>query len=343
MASKLKLSEERISVKATEVVHLLVQIFQACGFQSSYAIEIAEHLADSSLCDVESHGVMRVLQYYDQLQSGYLNSKGDVTVNKLQSGAVEVDGGGTIGIPAMRIATSEVCSAAKKQGVAALAICNVGHTGRLGAFAEQAANEGCMLFIVGGGNREKWRQVTPFGGAKAMLGTNPFCMGMPGGKHGPVVLDFATSKIAGGWVYAARSAGAKLPPGTVIDKDGNPTQDPEDYFDGGAILPAAAQKGYAMAVMAEMICEAMLGPVACECNWLMIALDTTRYKQPGRIQAEAETILAELRNCPPAPGFDRVEIPGEREREARNRANGVIQLPASTWQQMQELSGELGV
>ena len=51
------------------------------------------------------------------------------------------------------------------------------------------------------------------------------------------MLDFATSKIAGGWIYAALSAGALLPEGCVIDKEGNATRNPEDYFDGGAILP----------------------------------------------------------------------------------------------------------
>ena len=74
-----------------------------------------------------------------------------------------------------------------------------------------------------------------------MLPTNPWCAGIPGGDRGPMVLDFATSKIAGGWIYAVRSAGALLPEGCVIDAEGNPTREPEDYFNGGAILPAGGQ------------------------------------------------------------------------------------------------------
>ena len=63
--------------------------------------------------------------------------------------------------------------------------------------------------------------------------------------------------------------------------------------------------------------------------------------EPLALQAAAEDVLADLRNCPPAPGFDRVEIPGEREREQRRRSNGIIAVPEETWRQVLELSEEL--
>ena len=154
-------------------------------------------------------------------------------------------------------------------------------------------------------------------------------------------MDFATGKIAGGWIYAARSAGALLPEGCVIDKDGNPTRDPEDYFDGGAILPMGGHKGYALSLMAELIGEAMLGPSSPECNWFLLAIDTRRFRQPDALQAAAEEVLDDLRNCPPAPGFDQVEIPGEREREQRRRSNGILAVPEETWRQVLDLSAEL--
>ena len=154
-------------------------------------------------------------------------------------------------------------------------------------------------------------------------------------------MDFATGRVAGGWIYAARSAGALLPEDVVIDKHGNPTRDPEDYFDGGAILPFGAHKGYALSLMAEMIGEAMLGPSSPECNWFLLALDTKRFREPGALQAAAEEVLQDIRTCPPAPGFDRVEIPGERERDQRARSNGVIAVPEATWQQVLDLSAQM--
>ena len=100
--------------------------------------------------------------------------------------------------------------------------------------------------------------------------------------------------------------------------------------------------GYCMALAAEIMAEAMLGPTETEGNWLMITLDTAMYREPHQMQVIAEEILKELRDCPPASGFERVEIPGEREREHRERTReGGIALPRRTWQQIQALSKRL--
>ncbi len=162
----------------------------------------------------------------------------------------------------------------------------------------------------------------------------PWCIGMPGGESGPVVVDFATSKIAGGWVYAARSADARLPDDCLIDRDGNPTNDPEDYFNGGAILPAGEHKGYSLALIGELFAEALLGPTRTEGNWLVITFDTTNFRTCSQFEKAAEEVLEELRNCPPAPGFEREEIPGERERSHRQVSKGRVAVPDRTWQQI---------
>ena len=74
----------------------------------------------------------------------------------------------------------------------------------------------------------------------------------------------------------------------------------------------------------------------------MLTVDTERYREPGQLQRVAEEILDDLRNCPPAPGFDRVEIPGEREREyrARTKASGIA-LPRQTLRQIEALAERL--
>lgn len=335
MSGKLDYDGKRISVTATEAQAAVHAVLVKAGFPDDGAGTIAEHLVDAGMCGVESHGIMRCLQYADQFRSGYMAAL--AVPEYIPGEAPAVDGGGGIGIPAMQLASHHAVENARRAGVTAIAIRNVGHTGRIGAFAEWMAVRGCLSIIIGGGGRENWRQVAPYGGRKALLPTNPYCIGMPGGDRGPVVLDFATAMIAGGWVYAARNAGARLPEGVMIDADGNPSTDPEDYFQGGAILPAGGPKGYAMAVLAEMIGEAMLGPTTTEMNWLMVVLDTTRYRAAPAIHNVAEEILTELRECPPAPGFDCVQVPGERESEARqiSKRDGLL-VPEPTWRQILE-------
>lgn len=342
--SKLDLKDERVVVALDDIIELVSGIFENIGCSEQVAREVTEHLADANLCGMESHGLMRTLQYAEQFESGYMRPDVEAEIRTTERGATVVDGNGGIGIPAMRMAIDEACRQAKQQGVSSIAICNVGHTGRLGAFTEAAACQGFLSICLGGGGREKWRQVAPYGGRKAMLPTNPYSIAVPGGERGPMMFDFATSKIAGGWIYAARSAGAELPDNVLMDSEGNVTRDPEDYFRGGAIMPSGEHKGYALALAAEIIAEAMLGPTRTEGSWLLLTVDTGIYQEAQTMQRVAEEILDELRNCPPAPGFERVEIPGEREREHRARTiDKGVALPAQTWQQIEALAQRLAV
>ena len=339
--SKLDYQGQRLNITATEAIEAMMVIFTALGCEEDIAESTALHLADSSLCGVESHGVMRCLQYAEQFKSGYLDAKARPCLMVDDRGHSVVDGMGGIGIPAMNMAYDQLTNDAIDKSIAMMAVKNVGHTGRHGAYADRAAEAGVMTFLIGGGNRAEWRQVAPHGGAKAKLPTNPYCIGFPGGQHGAVVIDLATSKIAGGWIYAASNAGAKLPKDCVIDRDGKATVDPEDYFAGGAILPSGGAKGYALGLMAELVADALLGPVDTECNWLLIAIDTRRYRGADEIKRMSEVVLADMRDCPPAPGFSRVEIPGERERDHRERSNGKIAIPTETWRDITELAAKL--
>ncbi len=90
--------------------------------------------------------------------------------------------------------------------------------------------------------------------------------------------------------------------GRLIDLRRTPVARSASLFDGGAILPKGGAMGFGLAVMAEMLCDAMLGPATTEVNWLIIAIDATRHRDRSAMQAAAEGILAELRDCPPAPG-----------------------------------------
>jgi LDH2 family malate/lactate/ureidoglycolate dehydrogenase len=329
--SKLSFDGPRVRVPVADAIALGASILRRSGCDETTACEVATHLVDADLCGVESHGLMRVLQYEEQFASGYLDPRARPVLTTNAAGRAELDGQGGIGIPAMRLALAHAATEAERAGIAVLPVRNVGHTGRIGAFVETVAARGLLAIVIGGGGRTAWRQAAPHGGRQALLPTNPYSIGMPGGERGPVVIDFATSMIAGGWLHSARAAGALVPEGAIIDAEGRPSRDPQAYFDGGAILPKGGPMGYGMALMAELICEAMLGPATTECNWLVLTLDAGAYRDRDAMRAVAEEILAELRACPPAPGFARVEVPGERERAVRDANLPLgIALPAPT-------------
>jgi LDH2 family malate/lactate/ureidoglycolate dehydrogenase len=340
---KLELKTEPGRYPAVQAVKLIRSIMLAKGCSETVASSVAGHLVRADLAGVTSHGSYRVLEYASQFDSGYLDPKGTATIGTNSSGATLLDGGGGIGIPSMEMAIDHLISETCTNGISAIGMRNIGHTGRLGEFVETAAEKGCFCMIFGGGGRETWRQVAPYGGRKALLPTNPIAIGVPGGDQGPVVLDFATGAIAGGWIYAAHRAGASLPKGVLMAPDGTETTDPAQYFDGGAILPKGGALGYGLALVAEMLAEGMLGPSSTECNWLAIALDTTRYRAQSAISNAAEAVLAEIRSCPPARGFDRVEIPGERERQKAVDNDDHITLPVEIWEQINTLAQGLGV
>jgi LDH2 family malate/lactate/ureidoglycolate dehydrogenase len=202
--------------------------------------------------------------------------------------------------------------------------------------------------IFGGGSHKVWKQVAPYGGIKGVLPTNPYAMAIPGDEQGPVVFDFATGASAGGWIMAANTAGAMLPEGLIIDGKGNPTVDPKDYINGGALLPAAGCKGYGMAMIAELVGFSLLGRMQKEqgigLHMMVVVVDTQLFQEPDTMSAASAQVLRELRACPPAPGFATVEIPGQRENAIaqKNRARGVL-VPAGIWTKLVNLANTHGV
>ena len=342
--AKLSGVNDYITRSATHLEVLATEIMAAIGCSDDIASMVAHHLVDASCKGVDSHGVMRLIGYAEQAESGYFLPSARPSAHQNQHGAWIIDGGGGMGIPAMAMGIDKGTNLAKEHGMAVVGVTHCAHTGRLGAFCEQGAAAACLTITFGGGARRNWRQVVPYGGAKAKLPTNPYGFGIPGGDRGPVILDFATSAGAGGWIYLAKSAGGQLPDGLIVDAQGNSSTDPDDYLNGGALLPAAGAKGYGLALMAELVGEALLGAATTELNWIILLVDTTRYRDDSTFKRAAESVLSDIRECPAADGFDRVEIPGERERalEKIRRKEGVP-IPAATWDQIVTLADQFNV
>ncbi|NRB03714.1 MAG: Ldh family oxidoreductase, partial [Rhodobacteraceae bacterium] len=139
MMTKLELRGGRVRVPAAEAYEIAVDIFERTGVPKKHCHTISEHLVDANLCGVESHGVMRVMQYVERLRDGtnVLGAMPELT--KTPNGVTVMDGHMGVGIPAMKEAYETVTDLTGDNGMGAMAVVNCGHTGRHGAFADAAA------------------------------------------------------------------------------------------------------------------------------------------------------------------------------------------------------------
>lgn len=332
-----------ILIEAGALTRFAAGFLRAMGSPEEIAAEVALHLVESDLCGVHSHGTVRLPQYLGHARAGWFDPAAGPVLTVAEGGGAVVDGRNGFGMPACRMAAAEAAALALRHGAGAVGVAEVYHTGRMGAYADQAAAMGCLAVVTGGAGRSMWKQVAPYGGAKGALPTNPWSVSVPAGEGGPVGFDFATSAAAAGKVLAAKSAGRMLPEGLIMDAEGRPAVDPAAYEAGGAILPAAGPKGFGMALVAELIGEAVSAEAKSGMNWLVVCVDLSRFRAPAGFAAAAEAAVADVAATKPAPGFAAVEIPGRREAAlaARRRVEGVP-VPAGTLALLKAAATEIG-
>ena len=330
-------------MQPAQLTKLIHECLAAGGFTPANADIIARHLVDAEMKGVSSHGVNRLGLYLSEADKDVIDPKAEPVVSTARDGLLHVDGARGIGIVAMHRATDALIEEAGNRGLAAAGIVNCGHSGRMGAYAEQAAAAGFLAISFGGGGRRLWGNVVPFGGVEPVMSTNPYTLGLPGLPDDHVVCDFAISTVATGKVAVARANGDTLPPDAVIDQHGQPTRDPEAYYDGGALLPAAGPKGSGLGIIAELAGDAMLGDCV-EYNWLMILLRADAFQPMAEYEKRAEAFVKEVRGSKTADGFDQVMVPGERETNlAREAAADGIRIGDGVWDGIVAAAKSVGV
>jgi len=237
----------------------VVEIFEAAGSSGREAGLIARHLVDSNLRGHDSHGVGSIPVYIRNLRSGDLMSNMSLSSVIETESFIICDANGGFGQVMAHDAMELGIAKAKSGGVALVGLRNSHHVGRIGHWAEQCAAAGFVsIHFV---NVVSDPSVAPFGGVDARIGTNPFAVGIPREGERPIVLDFATSKLAVGKVRVAMNQGKPLPPGALLTADGQPTTDPTVLFGSpkGVLLPFGEHKGWGLALVCELLGAALTG------------------------------------------------------------------------------------
>jgi uncharacterized oxidoreductase len=245
---------------------------------------------------------------------------------------------------------------AKDVGLAAGTLTQCGHVGRVGEYGERAAASGLALFATVN-NHGFGRAVAPPGGTKGVIGTNPICLAVPAGDGPPVVLDIGTSVCAEGKVRVCFNKAAQAPEGWLLDAQGRPTTDPCVLYNEpkGTILPLGgtqAYKGFGLGLLLDMLAGGLsgspcsrpeIGPRSANAA-VFVLFDPERFAGMAHFRTEITDLVANVRSSPVAEGCAAITLPGDPERQQRERRTREgITLDDGTWGQLSELAGRLGV
>ena len=334
------------TIAAPALTEAVAEIVAAGGSTGDEPRQVARCLVTANLTGHDSHGVGMVPRYVDALVEGGLLPNRSPSITLDGGALLSLDGnrgyGQTIGRSAMAMGIER----AQRHGVCILGLSNSHHLGRIGEWAEQAVAAGLVsLHFVNVMTRST---VAPYGGSDGRFGTNPCCIGVPLEGQAPMILDFATSAVAQGKMRVAHNTGERVPAGRLIDDKGNPTDDPRYVVipPWGALLPFGDHKGSGMAIVCELLGGALAGGGTWHqahdgtrrvINGMLTVLIDPAKMGGGReaFDRECAAFVASIRESPPAPGFDKVRIAGEPEREAyaKRSAEG-IPVDATTWEEI---------
>ena len=321
-------------------------IYRSEGVSEEEARIVATHQVKANLVGHDSHGVILLHDYVERIHRGHIVPGAPFEVVKESPTTACINGNWGFGFVVTEKAMGMAIEKARAHNVAAITVFYQSHIGRLGDYPTMAAEEG-MIGLITADSGAGPKGVAPFGGRERRLGTNPICIGVPSDLEGPVLLDMATSAVAGGKINLARNRGEPIPSGWVIDRDGNPTTDPNDYYRGGALLPVGADQGHkgsGLSFMVEMFSGILTGlgfgidPKARHNDGCFIAVFNVEAFRPlAEFKKEVGEFARFINATPPAKGFTEVLYPGEVEwrSEQRRRREGIY-VEDETWRQISE-------
>ena len=344
---------EMKQISRQELTDKLLVLFQKLGVSREDAKMVADTLIKADQWGVASHGVMRVERYVRCLQSGGILPDAEFTVEQQFGGWVRASGNGGLGIPASCKATELVIQLAKEHGIAIVNLRQSHHNGAEGVYADMIAKEGMIGMVMSTGN--PIMAVT--GSCEATIGNNPFAYAVPAGKYGTLMMDVAMSAVADGKIRVLKSMGKLLEPGCVLDKNGNPTNVPDEYLDGGVLLPFGAHKGYGLSVMVECMAGIMSGaaltheinswneiPGHCgNTGHMFMAMDISKMMELDDYVHSVETMIEQFKNAKKADGVSEIFYPGELEQRRAAQAGDTVSMLESTWQSLETAFASCGL
>ncbi|MEO0937345.1 MAG: Ldh family oxidoreductase [Pseudomonadota bacterium] len=248
---------DTISVPLDEIEAVTAAALRAHGAAPFPAAEVARAVRKAEATGNKICGLYYLESYCQQLRSGRVKGDAVPVVDAPRAAVVSVDARFGFAQPAFAYGLTPALDAARRNGVATLAVGHAHTCTALGYFTEQIARAG----FIGFGATNASPIVAPPGGKSRVIGTNPIAFSVPDGQGGLAMqFDMSTTAVALGKITMAKAAGARIPEGWAVDADGAPTTDPEAALQ-GALVSMGGAKGWGLGVMAELLAAGLTGSV----------------------------------------------------------------------------------
>lgn len=321
-----------VTIQAEEAKRLVIKQLTKVGLNEETAGKIAEVLVHADLRNVNSHGVLRTEHYVNRLQAGGINPEAQISFQKTGPVTGVVDGDDGFGHVISDVAMDHAIDMARENGVGMVTVYNSSHCGALSYFVQKAAD----AKLIGIAMSHTDKIVVPFGGKTSFLGTNPIAYGVPAKTKKPYILDMATSNVAWGKILQAREEGKEIPEGWGVDENGAAVTDPNKVV---SLSTFGGPKGYGLSVIVDvfsgLLAGAAFGPhigkmyddldKKRKLGHYFCVINPSFFTDTDIFLEQMDQMIEELKQVEPAPGFDRVYVPGEIEQinEEKNLKHGI--------------------
>jgi len=337
---------------ATSLLEFTREIFQACGAPPAEAATVADHLVTANLMGYDTHGLIRIPQYAEDIRNGVIKPGAPVIIEKESETTALLDCGWNFGQVGALRAIETAIEKARRWNTATVIAHRCNHAGRLGAYTLHAAERGFLALGVCNSPRHG-HFVVPWGGREGRLATNPISFAAPCNCWPPILADFSTAEASEGAIRLHRNTGKALPDGWILDPTGRPSNNPADFYGPprGAIRPFGGPRGYrgfALSLLVEIL-GGLLGGSRITAHQpgngvSFIVLNIEAFLPRGEFDSMIHELREYIKSSPPSPGFDEVNLPGEPDfRRKEQRLRDGIPIDETTWSQILDVAAAAGV
>lgn len=331
-------------ISASALKACVTSIFTGQDVPEADALVVADSLVQADLRGVTSHGVVRVPAYVAGLRSGSINPRPVLRLVVDQGPRAVLDGDDGLGQVSAQRAVHDAIERACEHGIGAVGIRRGRHCGAMAYWAMQALASDCIGFAT----TNAGLNMAPTGGRDKIIGNNPLAIAVPTNRPWPMVLDMATSVVAGGKLDVAAIRGQQIPLDWATDADGRPTDDPVVARQ-GLLRPVGGPKGYGLAVMLDVLAGVLTGARfggglgIRGSGQFFLAIQVDGFLPVAEFRARMDAVIDQIHSSRLAPGSERIYVPGEIEYEtAERRRQDGIPLEEPIVRALNELAREVG-